>query len=481
MRPRVAIIGGGITGLAAAQRLRELAPTLEVLLLEAGSRLGGVLHTTHQGGYLIESAADNFLTSPPAAVDLCCRLGLEHQLMGPNPSHRQALVVHRGQLQPIPAGFLVMAPSQFRPLLTSPILSWRGKLRAGVEYFLPRKKGDQDESLQSFVCRRFGVEVFDRLAQPLVGGIYTADPQRLSIEATMPRFRQMEREYGSLLRALRYQRRQQPDEQRGSGARYAQFATLRAGMSSLVDALASQLPEESVRFDSPVDGLFQAGRDRWLVSIGGSHPSLLPVDGVVVAVPAYHAARMLAGVDARVAHELRQIEYASCAVVSLGYRRDQIGHPLNGFGCVVPLVEKRLILSCSFSSVKYAGRAPEGAVLLRVFIGGACQADLLRLPRAHLVELAHREVANLLQIRGTPTLRHIVRQQHAMPQYYVGHGERVARIEARLAQFSSIALAGSALYGVGVPACIRSGEVAVERIVPHLQKIMLASPQSACT
>lgn len=297
----------------------------------------------------------------------------------------------------------------------------------------------------------------------------------------MPRFRQMEREHGSLLRALLHERRQRPDEQRGSGARYAQFATLRAGMSSLVNELASQLPEESVRFDSPVDGLLQAGRDRWLVSIGGRHPSLLPVDGVVVAVPAHHAASILAGVDAQVAHELRQIEYASCAVVSLGYRRDQIGHPLNGFGCVVPLVEKRLILSCSFSSVKYAGRAPAGAVLLRVFIGGACQGDLLRLPRAHLIELAQREVADLLQVRGTPTLRHIVRQQRAMPQYHVGHGQRVARIDARLARFSSIALAGSALYGVGVPACIRSGAAAVERIVPHLQHIMMASPQSVCT
>jgi len=481
MTPRVAIIGGGISGLAAAHHLRELAPAVDVVLLESGPRLGGVLHTTHQGGYLMEAAADNFLTAPPDALDLCRRLGLENQLIEPNLSHRQALVVHRGRLQPIPAGFLVMAPSQIRPLLSSPILSWRGKLRAAVEYFLPRKKGGEDESLQSFVCRRFGMELFERLAQPLVGGIYTADPQRLSIEATMPRFRQMEREHGSLLRALLHQRRTPPDEQSGSGARYAQFATLRNGMSNLVGALASQLPEEAVRLDTPVEGLYQAGRDRWLVSSGGRHPSLFPVDGVIVTVPAHHSAKLLAGVDARAANELRQIGYASCAVVSLGYRRDQIGHPLNGFGCVVPLVEKRLILSCSFSSVKYPGRAPDGSVLLRVFIGGACQSDLLRLPRAHLVELAHRELADLLQIRGTPTLRHIVRQQRAMPQYHVGHGARVARIEARLARFSSFALAGSALYGVGVPACIRSGEAAAARIAAQLQGVATVSALPACT
>jgi len=480
MRPRVAVIGGGISGLAAAHRLHELAPSVEVLLLESGRRLGGVLQTTTQAGYLIEEAADNFMTSPSAAVGLCRRLGLEEALIGPDPSRRQALVVHQGRLQPIPAGFLVMAPSQLPPLLATPILSLRGKLRAGLEFFLPRRRGTEDESLQSFVCRRFGREVFERLVQPLVGGIYTADPKRLSIEATMPRFRQMEREYGSLIRAMRRQRRVQPPEQPASGARYGQFATLRDGMSSLIETLAGRLPADCVRLGTPVEGMFPVDQNRWLLAVGGSQPRILAVDGVIVATPAPHAARLLAGVEPHVAAQLRQIEYASCAVVSLGYRRDQIANPLNGFGFVVPLIENRSILSCSYSSVKYPGRAPEGSVLLRVFIGGACQSGLLQFPRAQLVELAEKEVADLLQIRGAPVLRQIVRQHRAMPQYHVGHRDRVAQIEARLSRRPTLALAGSALGGVGMPSCIESGETAANQLASQFSRIDAATLQPTC-
>jgi oxygen-dependent protoporphyrinogen oxidase len=468
MRRRVAIIGGGISGLAAAHHLHEKAPEIDVTLLEAGQRLGGVIHTTKQDGFLIEAAADNFITTSPTAVRLCQQLGLGDDLIRTNPSRRRAMVLCKGNLEPIPAGFLVMAPSRLWPLITSRVLTPLGKLRAGLEYFVPRKRGHQDESLKSFVCRRFGHELFDRLVQPLVGGIYTADPRRLSVAATMPRFLQLEDQYGSLIRGMLRERKenaQQPE--RSGGARYSQFMSLRGGMSSLIDALAQQLPKESIQLDSPVCSIVPNEQD-WSIRLQKGDPSWIKADCVIVAAPAKHAAEMLATVDTKIAEEMRGIEYASCAVVSLAFRRDQIGHPLDSFGFVVPHLENRRILSCSFSSLKYEDRAPEETVLMRVFIGGACQADLLRMPDVQLIELAHGELAELLNIEGEPLLRHIARQSRAMPQYHVGHCERIASVDRRLQQFPTLALAGSSLHGVGVPGCIESGEAAASRVISAL-------------
>ena len=470
MRPTIAIIGGGITGLAAAHRLVQLDREINVVLLEAAPRLGGVLQTTHRDGFLVESAADGFLTTPSAAMDLCRSLGLADELIAPSAANRQALVVRDGHLQPVPAGFTVLAPSRLGPLLRTPILSLRGKLRAALEYVVPRQSSGEDESLESFVCRRFGRELLDRLVQPLVGGIYSADPRRLSVAATMPRFLKMEQEHGSLIRAMLRQRRQQ-SQQVGNGVRYAQFAALRGGMSALIGRLAESLPVGCAQPDSLVAEIMPRDGGRWSLCVGGARPRRLTVEGVLMASPAHPAARLLAPIDRTLSSELREIEYAGCALVSLGYRRQQIGHPLDGFGFVVPLVEQRTILSCSFSSVKYEGRAPKGTVLLRVFIGGACQSGLLRLSSQQLIALAEREVADLLRIQGQPLFRHCTRQPGAMPQYHVGHRDRVARIEARLQQFPTLALAGSALHGVGVPGCIQSGTAAAERLVQALSRV----------
>ncbi len=479
MHHRVAIIGGGISGLAAAHHLHEMDPELELRLLEAGNRLGGVIQTTEQDGFLIEGAADNFLTNPSAAVDLCGRLGLASELISTNPVGRGAMVVRRGKLEPIPAGFLVMAPSRIWPLMTTRILSVAGKLRAGREYFIPKRESIEDESLQSFICRRFGRQMFERLVQPLVGGIYTADPQRLSVAATMPRFLKMEREHGSLIRAMMRQRRGKPVDQT-SGARYGQFATLRGGMSTLIDALAARLPTKSIELNSPVCGILPNRRGGWSIRATGRESSSFDVDAVVVAAPARPAASMLASVDASLAEELNAIEYASCAVVSLAYRRDQIRHPLNAFGFVVPLIENRRILSCSFSSLKYAGRAPEGTVLLRAFIGGACQGELLQQSESQLIELAQRELADLLGIQGDPLLHHITRQSQAMPQYHVGHCDRVAMIARRLRPFPTLALAGNSLHGVGVPGCIETGEAAARGILSGLASLPSVSVDPIC-
>jgi oxygen-dependent protoporphyrinogen oxidase len=467
------VIGGGISGLAAAHALADRAPHTEIMLLEAAGRLGGVLKTTNHDGFLIEAAADGFVATATAAVDVCRRVGLGDSLIETDTPRRQAFVVHSGRLKPVPSGFQVVAPSQIRPILATRVLSARGKIRAALEYFIPRRTSEEDESLASFVRRRFGREMFDRLVQPLVGGISAADLNRLSIDATLPRFRVMERRYGSVTRAAMRQRREQISDD-SSGPRYGQFVALRGGMSSLVQALDHALPPGSVQLASPVDRIARSDGGRWLLSIGSKQPRCAEVDCLILATPAQHGAGLLAGVDSCLARQLADIEYASCAVVSLAYRRSQIEHALDGFGFVVPLIEQRNFYSCSFSSVKYAGRAPEGAVLLRVFIGGACQRGLMRLSTDDLMELASLEVAELLEIRGKPILRHLTRQHLAIPQYHVGHPMRVAAINERLSRFPTLALVGSAYGGVGVPACIQSGQAAAMRILSRLRILSCA-------
>lgn len=464
---RVAVVGGGITGLAAAHRIVELAPRTEVVLLEADSRIGGVLETVRQNGFSFERSADNFITNVPWAIDLCRRLGIEDQLLQTNNKFRQAFVVHRGRLCKIPEGFLIMAPSRIWPVLTTPILSPLGKLRLAGEYFVRPRRDDEDESLASFAKRRLGREAYERIVQPLVGGIYTADPEKLSVRATMPRFRDMERQHGSMIRAMWKKPADRPKkDQSSSGARYSMFVTPRHGLSSMVEAIAARLPGNTIRTQSPVEAITRPsdGRNgRWNVAISGPSPTQLEVDAVIIATPSHVGAKLLADVDQELARWLDTIQHSSCAVVSLGFRREQIGHPMDGFGFVVPLVENRQILSGSFSSVKYAGRAPDGCELIRVFVGGACQSDLVDLADAALIETVTRELADLMSIQGPPIFQHIDRWRSVMPQYHLGHQELVERIERRTAEIAGLELAGNAFHGVGIPNCIQSGEQAAER------------------
>ena len=472
---RIAILGGGISGLAAAHRARELDPAAEITLFEAGNRLGGVLQTIRRDGFLIERSADNFITNTPWAIDLCRRVGLEDQLQ-PTTDDRRAFVVRRGKLREVPAGFTLMAPARIWPMLATPILSPLGKLRMACEYFIPAKKvenGAADESLASFVKRRLGSEVFDRLVQPLIGGIYTADPEQLSLAATMPRFLEMERTHGGLIRGTRKSAQVKSsgaEDQASSGARYGLFVTLRDGMSSLVEAIARRLPPGSIRLNSPVERIERNSDNLWRVVIRGENETRL-FDSLIMATPGPQAAKLLAPLNGELSRELSAIPHASSAVVCVGYRREQFSKPLAGFGFVVPRIEGRNILSVSYASLKYQGRAPDGSVLLRVFFGGAMQPEMAAKSDAELLELTQRELAELLGLRGEPLLHEIVRWRETMPQYHVGHVERVNRIAGLAGQLPNFALAGNAFHGVGIPHCIHSGEQAAETVARLLTPI----------
>ncbi|HJN10538.1 MAG TPA: protoporphyrinogen oxidase [Pirellulaceae bacterium] len=457
---RVAVVGGGITGLAAAHRLTELVPDVQLSLFESSHRLGGALETTRRDGFLIEGGADNFITTIPWAMDLCRRIGFEDQLIQTNSGYRHAFVVRKGKPVPIPDGFVVMAPSKAWPMLTTPILSPLGKLRLACEYFVPQRRAGEEESLASFVRRRFGRETYDRLVQPLVGGIYTGDPDKLSLQSTMPRFAEMEAKHGSLIRALRNQPK---SKERSGGARYSMFVAPRDGMSSLVDAIAGKLPVGCIHLDAPVERIAEV-QCGWSLSFARDVDSPSEFDAVILATPAMPTAKLVASLDDDVARELKTIHHASCSIVSVGYARDQLTHPLEGFGMIVPEIERRKILSASFSSIKYAGRAPDDHVLIRVFIGGDRQAQLAESPDDQLLDMATGELRELLGIRGDPSLVQISRCKAAMPQYFVGHVDKLSRIRQRLSRHPGLHLAGNAYDGVGVPNCIHSGEQAAESL-----------------
>ena len=429
-----------------------------MVVLEAKDRIGGAIWTHRVDGFTLEGGADSFITNKPWGVDLCRKLGLADQLIGTDAQHRRSFVVREGRLVPVPEGFVLMAPNRLGPILTTPILSFRGKLRMLMDLVLPRRGDDGDESLASFVKRRMGREVLERLVQPLVGGIYTADPAELSLKATLPQFLAMEREHGSLIRAARHQaRKARWAERNASGARYGLFVTLADGMDTLPQTLAAALPAGTVRTGTAVRRISRPDPvSPWRVELLDGPP--IEADAVVLTTEAHASARLIDGFDPDLALQLRAIPYASSVIVNIAYRRDQVAHPLDGFGVVVPAIEGRSILAVSFLSVKFPRRAPAGTVLLRVFLGGATQPDLferddemIKTDRPRRAGLPARGLGRADPDRGRPTPR-------AMPQYTLGHLDRVAAIRLRVAKHPRLILAGNAFDGVGIPDCIRGAQ-----------------------
>lgn len=462
---KLLVVGGGLSGLAAAHRAVELARErgrpLELTLLEGADRLGGTIQTERRDGFLVECGPDSFLSEKPWALALCRRLGVENRLIGTDNRFRRVFVAFRGRLHPLPDGFQLMAPTQLRSLLASSLFSWSGKLRMACDLVLPRG-GSADESLGAFVRRRLGREALERVAQPLIGGIYTADPDELSLGATMPRFLEMERRERSVILALWRAARRAPALHAGtSGARWSLFVTFAEGMEELIRVLAARLPPGAVRLKERAAAVERDGSG-WRVTTAAG--AVFTGDALILSPEAHQAARLLRYVDPALAHLLQEIPYASSATVTLAYRRADIRHPLDGFGFVVPQVERRPVFAGSFSSVKYPGRAPEGHVLLRVFVGGALNESALDADDGALVGIARAQLGELLGVIGAPLFTRVARYPHAMPQYHVGHAARTEAIERAVARHAGLRLAGGAYRGVGIADCVRSGEEAAEGV-----------------
>jgi protoporphyrinogen/coproporphyrinogen III oxidase len=467
---KLAVVGGGIAGLAAAHRAvelaRERALPLELTLFEAGDRLGGTIQTDRYEGFLVECGPDSFLSEKPWALALCRRLGIEDRLVRTDDRFRRTYVTFRGRLHPLPDGFQLLAPTRLGPFIRSGLFSWPGKLRMAMDLVLPRGD-DPDESLGQFVSRRLGKEALERVAQPLVAGIYTADPDTLSLAATMPRFQELERKERSLILGLWRGARRAPAEAAGaSGARWSLFVTFADGMEELIRALAARLPQHAIRLTSRVTDVTREG-SAWRIGLRDGPPA--SADAVIIATESHQAGHMLRYTDPSLALLLDGIPYASSATVTLAWRRADIPHPLDGFGFVVPQIERRPIIACTFSSVKYPGRAPDGFALLRVFMGGALNEGILGGDDETLTGVARAELGELLGVKAPPLFSRVSRYPKAMPQYQVGHLARVEAIEGCLTRHPGLALVGGAYRGVGISDCVRSGEEAAERCLDGAQ------------
>ena len=448
---KTVIVGGGIAGLATAFYLRECG-VMNYTLIESAPRCGGKITSAELDGFLVEGGPDSFITQKAAALDLCTKLGLADELVGSNTGKNATTYVwNRGRLHPMPEGMMLMAPTMVLPFLKSRLISWRGKLRMGLEMFIPRAHGDQDESLAGFVRRRLGTEALNKIAGPLMGGIHAADPEKLSLSSTFPTFLEMEKKHGSLTRAMM----KRPKRSVTPGAKPSpMFMSLRGGLQKLSDALVARLVPGSLRTGCSVLSVSLEG-DRYKVVLGdGSH---LEADNIVFASPSYVTADLVQTIDPLLASRLRAIRYVSTATVSLGFRRSDIQHPMRGAGFIVPKSEGRRITACSWSSEKFKFRAPDDRVLLRVFIGGALSEDLAEQDNAALIELARMELRTIMGITAAPLLAKAYRWPKANPQYDLGHAARITEIEQSLTQHPGLYLAGAAYRGSGIPDCILSG------------------------
>lgn len=453
---RLVIVGGGIAGLAAAERAVALRPDVEVLVLEAADRPGGMLQTERTEGLVIDRGPDSILSDQPTVMELAARVGLGDAVIGTDNRFRGAYVVQRGKLVRIPGGFTVVGTSDRLKLAFSPILSPLGKLRAACEPLIPRAHL-QDESIRAFVTRRYGRELFERLAQPMAGGIYGGDPDRLSAHATLSRFVEHERKYGSVTRGLRSRTRASESET-ATGARYGLFISFKNGMGALPEAIAHELGSR-VRLGTPVARISPEG-EGWGVELASGAKER--ASHVILALPARISTHLVRGFDAALAEELAAIEYGSAATATFAWKRAEVPHPLDAFGFVVPETEHRDALAATWSSVKWPGRAPEDQVLIRVFLA---RQELLESDDDTLVSAARRELAALMGIEAEPFLTRVDRFTNAMPRYHLGHIPRVDRIERAVSAHTGLALAGNAYRGVGIPDTIRYAQRAAESLL----------------
>ena len=481
---RTAIIGGGIAGLAAAYELeqaRRAGQQVEYTLFEWRDRLGGSLSSEVVDGTVLERGPDSFLTEKPAAAELCRELGLGAELTPSNDADRKTYIVVRNRLVPLPDGLMFLIPTKLIPTALTRLFSWSTKIRMGLELLHPpRPTGLPDESVAALVERHFGRETVDRLADPLLSGIFGGDSAQLSARTVLPRLVEMEEEYGSLTRGMLAAHRKmrarmkdaakktaRPANVKGSApAARAIFTAMRGGMNQLVHALTARLDSASVRLSTPVSGMEKVA-DGWRIHAGGKTEVY---DAVIFATPAWAAGELLGRIDPQLAGELRAIPYSSSITINLIYDEAQLGRLPDGFGFLVPVVEGRSMLACTFVHRKFLGRTPPGKAVLRAFLGGMKNEALMDSPDEVLVATVRRELSEILGEKilpqsAEPLHTQVARWPRAMAQYAVGHQERMARIHARVAALPGLRLAGNAYDGIGISDCIRLGRKAAKELV----------------
>jgi oxygen-dependent protoporphyrinogen oxidase len=460
---RIAIIGGGISGLTAAFALEEhrRGGAVEYILYESSPHLGGVLRTEPIQGCIVEAGPDSFLTEKPWATDLCRTLGLGDQLIGSKDADRKTYILVRGQLIPLPDGLMFMVPTKILPTGLSPLFSWTTKFRMAQELLHPPRAAEADESVALLIERHYGAEMVERLADPLLAGVYGAEAASLSVRAVLPRFAEMERTHGSLGRAMLAARNK--ILRRTGEPAPPLFTSLKNGMQQLTATLASRLNPSSLATHVAVQSI-QPEAGGWTVSAGLKSDHF---NAVILAVPTHAAAKLLAISSPGLSTELAAIGYSSSITVGLGYDRDVRQSLPPGFGFLVPRSEGKRLLAATFVHNKFPHRAPDDRALLRCFFAGSDADSIWQLSDDAIIAAVRNELQQILSLRAAPLFARVYRWKSAMAQYGVGHLERLDRIERLRQQLPGLALAGNGYRGIGIPDCVRSGTDAVKQVLTH--------------
>jgi oxygen-dependent protoporphyrinogen oxidase len=471
----VAVIGGGISGLSTAYALHEKAAAagipIRCAVVDAASDWGGKIVTHRVGDLVTEAGPDSFLSQKTAAIELCAKLGLTDQLINTNETSKRACVFSQGRLRELPEGLVVISPNQLGPFFRSGLLSWSGLVRMGLDLAMPVKRSPDDESLASFFRRRMGRQAFERMLEPLMAGIYAGDAEQMSVQATFPRFVELEQQYGSVIRGMMTARKA-GSSARPAGPKRTMFVSLKNGLSDLVSALVARLTEQGVtlRGGCGVEALrvrsHQLGR--WMYDVILNDGSALSVDSLVLATPAYVSAELVRPLTPIAGGLLEMIPYASTATIAMAFPRAAVSGAAEGFGFVVPRAEGRDLIAATWTSLKWPHRAPSDQLLVRCYVGGVGREAILQLDDQALVARVREELASMCGVTAEPGYVEVNRWTKAMPQYTLGHLDRLNQIEGALSRYGGLVLTGAGYRGVGIPDCIRDGAIAADRVVRYL-------------
>ena len=471
--PKIIIIGGGIAGLAAAVHLKAGAKshnkTVDVLLLEKNGRIGGKILTEKIGKYLVEGGPDSFLPEKVWSVNLAKHLGLEPEMLPSNDQFKGTFIFSGNKLHSLPEGVMLMVPTSFWPMAKSHLITWPGKLRMGMDVFMPKRRSLEDESLASFVTRRLGRECLEKIAEPLVAGIHTSNPDNMSVLATFPRFVQMEQKSGSLIMGMLAAMKNRPHATlsgpppKPGQPKMTYFMSFKNGMQTLSQACVDSIGKESIRMNASVKAVEPRGKGYAVTLESGE---TLEADHVMIASAAYEAAGMVKGFDETLAAQMNKIEWSSSSTVSVVFRKNDVRVPLKGFGFIVPRTEGRRVNAATYSSIKWSYRAPDDTVMIRVFVGGGHHEELVtELDDAGMVKMVLEELDDILGIKANAQFSKVYRWYKGMPKYTVGHLDRISMLDRTLTSHPGLHLIGCSYKGIGIGDCVHEAQIAAEKIL----------------